>query len=175
MTLTPATVTLVVWRHQHRTTCGTNQHTRVGVDGATGLGPITILYLEGAALLVARRRCRRVVGALRLAAIAVLGGDPEIGRTGVEVDGKVLTGCTDGYYASPLFVLLVVEGFSLTVVEPAREDRELRDVGTRVETIKADIRLEVNQVLAVLAVRRDADMNMGPRKRQWGTLLTSAP
>lgn len=141
--------------------------TSVGVDGARGLGPVAILDLEGAALLRARRRRRRVVGVLSLAATAVTGRNPEIGGTGVEVDGEVLTGRANGDSAGPLLVaLLVVEGLSLALMEPIGEDRELRNAGTCVEGIEADILLEVHQVLAVLAVRRDARVSMGPRKGQ---------
>ena len=134
-----------------------SRHTRVGVDRAGGLGPVAVLDLEGAALLLARRRRGRVVGVLSLAAVAIRRRDPEISRPGVEVDGEVLAGRSDRNSTGPLLVvLLVVEGLSLALLEPSREDGELRDARAGVETVETNVLLHVEQVLAVLASRRNA-------------------
>ena len=84
---------------------------------------------------------------------AARGGDPEVGRTGVEVDEELLRRGADGDLARPLGVrVLVGEGLALALGEMLREHRERLDLSALVEHVRTDVLLEVDQVLTVLAV-----------------------
>ncbi len=141
--------------------------TSVGVDRAGDGGAVAILDRERAGLLRSRRGLRRSVLALGAAgrAGARRRRDPKVGRTGVEVDEEVLAGGANGDRARPLeVVLLVGEGFGLTLDEVSGEGDEVLDEGARLEDVRANILLKVDQVRAVLARGMSALLKAGWRE-----------
>ena len=82
--------------------------------------------------------------------------DPEVGRAGVEVDEEALAGGADRDRARPLLVVFLVrERLALALREAVGEDRKRLDLRALVEGLRADVLLEVDQVLAVLARVRE--------------------
>ena len=131
------------------------QSTCILVNGSGHSRLVTILNSEGSFLGLARGGRGRVVGVLASAAGAALSvGHPEIGRAGVEIDNESLLVGTDCDGTGPLeIVFLISKSFTLALDEVLWESGDVDDVGTRVERFSAAVGLEVDQILAVLAVR----------------------
>lgn len=80
------------------------------------------------------------------------GGDPEIGRAGVEVDGEALGRLADGDLAGPEEIILLVGEFDATaLLEGLGESSQRLDLSALGERLAADVLLEVDEVLAMLA------------------------
>lgn len=132
----------------------TSTLTSVGEDRAGDGRAIAVLDGEVAVLLGGRGRGGSLVLVLRRAGVvgAVARRHPEVGGAGVEVDDELLCGGADGDRARPLRLLLVVERLALALREEAFGDASERlDFSAKVESVRADVLLEVDQVLAVLA------------------------
>ena len=127
--------------------------TIVGEDGSGDGGAIAVLNAERTRLGLAGLRRSRGISVLARAARALRRvGDPEIRRASVEVDNELLLVGADGNGSGPLSVaVLVGQSLVLTLGEVRGEDSERPDSGTLVESLFAAVRLEVDQVLTVLA------------------------
>ena len=110
----------------------------------------------GAVGLVRRRRTGVILGVEEARDRRALdAGNPEVRGAGVEVDGELLGGGTDGDRADPVTIVrLVGQRLTLTLGKVRGELRDGLDDGTLLEDMRADVLLKVEQVRAVLAVRR---------------------
>ena len=80
--------------------------------------------------------------------------DPEVGGTGIEVNDESLVVGTDRDRTSPFDVIVLVgEGFPLTLLDARRDNSKGLDLGTLVEGLTTLVTFKVDQVLAVLANR----------------------
>lgn len=129
--------------------------TSVSVDRPGCSRAVPVSDRESTTLLLARRGRRGIVSVLRLASIAPRSWDPEIGRPGVEVDDKLLRGRANGHRAGPLhIVVLVREREPVALAERRLKRGSWRDVRACTQGVQTLVVLEVDQVLAVLAVRQ---------------------
>ena len=88
---------------------------------------------------------------MALAARAAARRNPEVGRTGVEVNVEALCGRADGDRTRPLQVIALISELDASTLLEARSV----DVGVELlELLGAEIGLEIDQVLAVLAATR---------------------
>ena len=104
---------------------------------------------------------------MRAAAVARRGGDPEVGRAGVEVNDERLRRVADGDLARPKQIVLLVGQVDASALRRGGDgDRgERLDLRALGERLAADVLLEVDEVLAVLAV--DGTVTRSVETIQW--------